>query len=120
MILNPSKPVTTENSIAPLTSGSKKISKISVNDLHDTSRNEKGLSKTETQHGAVGVATDRDSLDGQEKTNESPRLKAMDPISEAKSPETIQTKTNEGGVAVGRLGRFNTILLPNSAISNKV
>ena len=112
----------------PLTPGSKKISKISVNDLHDSITVDKGLSKTETQVGAIGVADKTQSLDGRDKANESPRLTTLGPITEAKSPEPLvkqfsterrpqqatgESVKHDGGVAVGRLGRFNTILLPN-------
>ena len=91
ILANPSKPTTTENSqsvVAPLTPGSKKISKISVNDLNDSITGDKGLSKTETQVGVVGV--ENPSLDGRDKTNESPRLvNTLEPNTEARSPDTL-------------------------------
>lgn len=111
-----------------MTPGPKKISKISVDDLHDSITGDKGLSKTETQVGAIGVADRTQSLDGRDKANESPRLTTLGPITEAKSPDTLvkqfsterrpqqmtgESAKHDGGVAVGRLGRFNTILLPN-------
>lgn len=102
------------------------MSKISVENLNETITQDKLLSKTETQVGVVSVVSDCHSVDGHEKHHESP----LDPINETKkqSPANLAKKTPvgkkkvmdathkggiDGGVAVGRLGRFNTILLPN-------
>ena len=65
ILANPSKITSTDQSqsvvAGPQTPNSKKVSKISVERLNDTITQDKGLSKTETQVGVVGVGITTDS-----------------------------------------------------------